>query len=176
MSWTILNSLFSDNRAIGNGANPPKDGTPGGGNGGAIYNDGNEMTLRVEGTLIEDNRSQHEGGSAVFFVSNNRTGSITIKDSIMRNNDGDGFQTYPGIFFLGDADHVHELDGRIGRQAAAPGLPAGGPTAGTGEAVSDLWVGARKRQTANRADALRPGWTLLTRQRDLGGSRGGLAQ
>ena len=49
VSWTILNSVFTGNRAIGTGANPPKDGKPGGGNGGAIYNDGNEMTLRVEG-------------------------------------------------------------------------------------------------------------------------------
>ena len=102
VSWTILNSVFTHNRAIGTGANPPKHGKPGGGNGGAIYNDGNEMTLRVEGTRIEGNWSNHEGGSGIFFVSNNRTGSVVIKDSILRNNDGDGFQTYPGIFFLGD--------------------------------------------------------------------------
>ena len=56
------------------GANPPKAGTPGGGNGGAIYNDGNEMLLHVEGTRIEGNSSNHEGGSAIFFVSNDRTG------------------------------------------------------------------------------------------------------
>ena len=79
-----------------------RSGTPGGGNGGAIYNDGNEMTLDVEGTRIEDNWSNGEGGSAIFFVSNNRTGSVEIKDSVLRDNDGDGFQTYPGIFFLGD--------------------------------------------------------------------------
>jgi hypothetical protein len=102
VSWTILNSVFTGNRAIGSGANPPKDGKPGGGNGGAIYNDGNEMTLRVVGTRIEGNWSNHEGGSGIFFVSNNRTGSVEIVDSILRNNDGDGFQTYPGIFFLGD--------------------------------------------------------------------------
>ena len=102
VSWTILNSVFTHNRAIGSGANPPKAGKPGGGNGGAIYNDGNEMTLRVEGTRIEGNWSNHEGGSGIFFVSNNRTGFVVIKDSILRNNDGDGFQTHPGIFFLGD--------------------------------------------------------------------------
>ncbi|MFW2380973.1 MAG: DUF4214 domain-containing protein, partial [Acidimicrobiales bacterium] len=39
-SFTILNSMFSHNHAIGNGANPAQPGTPGGGNGGAIYNDG----------------------------------------------------------------------------------------------------------------------------------------
>jgi hypothetical protein len=101
VSWTIINSLFRDNRAIGSGANPPSPGTPGGGNGGAIYNDGNEMTLRVDGTRIEGNRSNGEGGSAIFFVSNNRTGFVDVVDSIIRDNTGDGFQTYPSIFFIG---------------------------------------------------------------------------
>ncbi len=101
MSWTIINSLFRDNRAIGSGANPPKNGLPGGGNGGAIYNDGNTMTLRVVGTLMEDNWSNGEGGSAIFFVSNDRSGSVEIVESVLRDNTGDGFQTHPGIFFLG---------------------------------------------------------------------------
>jgi hypothetical protein len=103
VSWTILNSLFDNNRAVGTGANPPKNGLPGGGNGGAIYNDGNAMTLRIEGTKIVHNRSNNEGGSAIFFVSNDRTGNVRIKDSYIRYNTGDGFQTYPGIFFLGDS-------------------------------------------------------------------------
>jgi hypothetical protein len=101
VSWTILNSLFRGNRAIGRGANPPKAGAPGGGNGGAIYNDGNAMTLRAAGTRIEGNRSNHEGGSAIFFVSNDRSGDVEIVDSVLRNNTGDGFSTHPGIFFLG---------------------------------------------------------------------------
>lgn len=101
VSWTILNSVFTGNQAIGTGANPPKNGSPGGGNGGAIYNDGNEMTLRVEGTRIEGNTSNHEGGSGIFFVSNDRTGDVEIVSSILRNNTGDGFKTHPGIFFLG---------------------------------------------------------------------------
>jgi len=103
VSWTILNSLFDNNRAVGTGANPPKNGLPGGGNGGAIYNDGNAMTLRIEGTKIVHNRSNNEGGSAIFFVSNDRTGTVRIKDSYIRYNTGDWFQTYPGIFFLGDS-------------------------------------------------------------------------
>ena len=101
MSWTIINSLFLDNRAIGNGANPPSPGTPGGGNGGAIYNDGNLMALRVAGTRIEGNTSNGEGGSAIFFVSNDRTGTVEIVDSVIRDNTGDGFETHPSIFFLG---------------------------------------------------------------------------
>ncbi len=101
VSWTILNSLFDNNRAIGTGANPPRNGLPGGGNGGAIYNDGNQMTLTLAGTKIVRNRSNHEGGSAIFFVSNDRTGDVAIKDSVLRSNTGDGFSTHPGIFFLG---------------------------------------------------------------------------
>lgn len=101
VSWTFINSLLQDGRAIGTGANPPKNGLPGGGNGGAIYNDGNTMTLRVEGTRIEGNWSNGEGGSAIFFVSNDRSGDVVITESVLTDNTGDGFQTYPGIFFLG---------------------------------------------------------------------------
>lgn len=100
VSWTILNSLFVNNRAVGNGANPPKPGTPGGGNGGAIYLDGNQMTLRLDGTRVEGNNAP-EGGSAIFFVSNNGTGEVHIANSVLRNNTGDSFWTHPGIFFLG---------------------------------------------------------------------------
>ncbi|HEX3006696.1 MAG TPA: hypothetical protein VHO90_03670, partial [Bacteroidales bacterium] len=56
VSWTIINSLFSYNRATGNGGNPAKTGSPGGGSGGAIYNDGNTMTLTLLGTKIERNK------------------------------------------------------------------------------------------------------------------------
>lgn len=95
VSWTIINSLFSFNRAVGNGGNPAENGTPGGGSGGAIYNDGNEMTLSICGTLIEQNQV-NAYGSAIFFVSNNHTGNILIRDSIIRGNTGgswnrDGF-------------------------------------------------------------------------------------
>jgi hypothetical protein len=94
VSWNILNSLFSYNRALGMGAN---DGD--GGNGGAIYNDGNEIVMNITSSLLEDNRA-NEGGSAVFFVSNNATGSITITDSITRRNPRGMFETpdLPGFF------------------------------------------------------------------------------
>jgi hypothetical protein len=101
VSWTITHSLFENNRATGTGANPPKAGTPGGGNGGAIYNDGNTMTLQVTDTRIVRNQSNGEGGSAIFFVSNDRSGSVRITDSVIRYNTGDGFETHPSIFFLG---------------------------------------------------------------------------
>lgn len=101
VSYTVLNSVFSHNDAIGVGANPARPGTPGGGSGGAIYNDGNEFTLNICGSLIENNHA-NEGGGAIFFVSNNRTGHLNIDRSILRNNPSDGFETpgFPGIFLL----------------------------------------------------------------------------
>jgi hypothetical protein len=105
VSYTVINSLFSYNKAIGSGANPAKTGTPGGGSGGAIYNDGNTFTLTLCGDLIEHNHA-NEGGGAIFFVSNDRSGSLVIQDSILRDNKSDGFETkgYPGIFVLAKGD------------------------------------------------------------------------
>jgi hypothetical protein len=97
VSWTLINSLFTHNRAIGNGGNPAMAGTPGGGSGGAIYNDGNRMTLSLCGTRVEDNEVvQH--GSAIFFVSNDRSGDVRIHRSVIRNNRGGSwYPTYPQI-------------------------------------------------------------------------------
>ncbi|MBQ1010753.1 hypothetical protein KBX53_07300 [Micromonospora sp. M51] len=102
VSWVVLNSLLRNNEAIGNGANPAKSGTPGGGSGGAIYCDGNEFTVRIARTIIENNKA-NEGGGAVFFVSNNRTGTMRIENSTLRRNPSAKFETrgFPGIFFLG---------------------------------------------------------------------------
>jgi hypothetical protein len=102
VSWTVLNSRFLANRAIGLGANPAQPGTPGGGSGGAIYNDGDRMTLSIGGSLFVDNRA-NEGGGAIFFVSDDRTGTMAIRDSTLERNRNDRFHTarLPGIFFLG---------------------------------------------------------------------------
>ena len=102
VSWTVLNSRFNANRAIGHGANPARPGTPGGGSGGAIYNDGDSMTLRVAGSLLRGNHA-NEGGGAIFFVSDDRSGTMSIRQSTLERNRNDGFQTagLPGIFFLG---------------------------------------------------------------------------
>jgi hypothetical protein len=102
VSWTVLNSRFLANRAIGIGANPAQPGTPGGGSGGAIYNDGDRMTLSVGGDLFVDNHAS-EGGGAIFYVSNDRTGTMAIRDSTLERNPNDRFHTagLAGIFFLG---------------------------------------------------------------------------
>ncbi len=96
VSWTIINSLFSYNRATGNGANPAEPLTPGGGSGGAIYNDGNTMTLSLCGTLIEYNRVNAHG-SAIFFITNDMSGNIRLADCVIRNNIGGSWYALPGI-------------------------------------------------------------------------------
>lgn len=97
VSWSIYNTVFSYNTAVGNGGNPAEAGTPGGGSGGAIYNDGNEMTLSLCGSLIEHNQV-NAYGDAIFFVSNNHTGDIRVTDSTIRNNCGGSWNpTYPSI-------------------------------------------------------------------------------
>lgn len=102
VSWRITDSVFRDNRAIGRGANPARRGAPGGGSGGAIYNDGNRMRLVLVRSTVERNRAR-EGGGAIFFVSNDRTGTLRIDRSRLRENPSAGFESagYPGIFFLG---------------------------------------------------------------------------
>jgi hypothetical protein len=96
VSWTIINCLFGYNKAIGNGGNPSQTGTSGGGSGGAIYNDGNTMTLALYGTRIEYNEV-NAYGSAIFFISNNYTGTLHIENSVIRSNIGGSWYTLPGI-------------------------------------------------------------------------------
>jgi predicted outer membrane repeat protein len=102
VSWTVTGSTFISNRAIGHGANPARSGSPGGGSGGAIYNDGDQMTLQITNSSFTRNHA-NEGGGAIFFVSDDRTGTLSIRDSQLMDNVNDGFQTQglPGIFFLG---------------------------------------------------------------------------
>ena len=101
VSWTIVNCVFSHNRAVGNGGNPAQPGTPGGGSGGAIYNDGNTMTLSICGTLIEYNEV-NAYGAAIFFVTNDHSGDINIDNAVIRNNIGGSWHTLPGISMHSD--------------------------------------------------------------------------
>ncbi len=100
VSWVVLNSLMTGNQAIGVGANPANPGTPGGGSGAAIYTDGDQYTVTVAGTVIENNTAR-EGGGAIFYVSDDNSGTLTLQGSTLHNNPSEGFSTagYPGIFF-----------------------------------------------------------------------------
>ncbi len=106
VSWSIANSVFTHNRAVGNGGNPAQANTPGGGSGGAIYNDGANFTLDLCGVRIENNQGKQYGG-AIFFVSNPnqsgmREGHMFIRDSVLKNNTSEdaAADQYPGIFVL----------------------------------------------------------------------------
>ncbi len=65
------------------------------------------MTLTVCGSDIEDNHV-NAYGSAIFFVSNNHTGTIHIKDSIIRNNTGGSWEFHPGISGHEDTTYIEE--------------------------------------------------------------------
>lgn len=100
-SFAVYNSVFSHNRATGTGANPQRAGTPGGGSGGAIYMDGTAMDLSVCGTRVSDNAA-NEGGGAIFFVSNDRSGTMSLTDAFFARNPSAGFESagLPGMFVL----------------------------------------------------------------------------
>lgn len=102
VSWTLLNSLFTHNRAVGYKGNPPENGSAGGGSGGAVYNDGNKMTLTLCGTRMQHNEVRAYG-SAIFFVSNNHTGNIAIDRSVITQNvGGSWYPAYPQISMHSD--------------------------------------------------------------------------
>jgi hypothetical protein len=93
----VLNSLVTNNTATGSGAS---SGT--GGNGGAIYFDGTSDNVYVRGTIVSGNVAP-EGGPGVFYVSNDRSGHLTITGSQIVDNTGQSFYTHPyrDIFYLG---------------------------------------------------------------------------
>lgn len=96
VNWSIWNSLFVGNRATGTGGNPAVEGSVGGGSGGAVYNDGNTLTLSVCGSVMEGNEVRAYG-AAIFFVSNNHDGMLRIRDSRISGNLGGSWHVLPGI-------------------------------------------------------------------------------
>jgi len=94
---SITDSTFTGNVATGQGASSGR-----GGNGGAIYFDGTNQNVTITRSTITGNKAP-EGGPAVFYVSNNLTGSLTIRNSTLTGNTGQRFYTSPyrSIFFKG---------------------------------------------------------------------------
>jgi len=88
-NFHVYNSTFVNNHTTACCGNPVTSGT-GGGSGGAIYMDGNLLRLELHNVDLTDN-SCRAHGSAVFFVSNDHKGILTITDSLFRNNaEGEG--------------------------------------------------------------------------------------
>ncbi len=96
----IYDSLFSDNQAIGHDANnnDPDQCTAmnngqneigSGGNGGAIYSDGNDVDVLLCGDAILNNAAGVKAfGGGLFFTSNNYGGNLSIQDTTMTGNTG----------------------------------------------------------------------------------------
>ena len=103
-NFYVINSLLTNNKAIGFGANPAGSGTAGGGSGGAIYTDGNSYNLTISGTSMSGNTAR-EGGGAIFYVVDNGPGTLRISYSWLHHNPSGQFQNKPGIF--------SEVDGKV---------------------------------------------------------------
>jgi hypothetical protein len=97
----IYNSSFQNNVATGNGANSndpsrcdyinnEQNEIGSGGNGGAIYQDGGNATnVILCGVNVSDNRAGAGAfGGGVFMTSNDYTGTLTIRDSVITGNTG----------------------------------------------------------------------------------------
>jgi hypothetical protein len=57
------------------------------------------MKLSLYGTLIEEN-DVNAYGSAIFFISNDVTGTLHIENSVIRNNHGGAWYALPGISMM----------------------------------------------------------------------------
>jgi hypothetical protein len=96
----VYNSLFTGNTGAGNGANnnDPSECSAmnngqnevgSGGNGGALYSDGNSVNIVLCGDEIDDNAAgMNAFGGGVFFTSDNMEGTLTITDTTMMGNTG----------------------------------------------------------------------------------------
>ena len=96
----VYNSLFTNNTAIGNGANsddPSKcsvinngqNEVGSGGNGGALYSDGNSVNITLCGDAILNNSAgKNAFGGGLFFTSNDFGGTLSIADTTMTGNTG----------------------------------------------------------------------------------------
>ena len=100
-SYTIVNSIFSNNKTLGNGQNPAQQGTPGGGLGGAIYNDGNGYTLAICGTSFVNNTAADLGSGSIFQVVDDLKGRLVIDQSTFMGNSNTGSvqsKDHPSIY------------------------------------------------------------------------------
>jgi predicted outer membrane repeat protein len=96
----IYDSLFSGNLALGHDANGDdasmcsvinngQNETGSGGNGGAIYSDGNSVNITLCGDAILDNAAGANAfGGGLFFTSNDMKGTLSITDSTITGNTG----------------------------------------------------------------------------------------
>jgi hypothetical protein len=103
----IYNSLFTGNHAIGHDANNNdptmctamnngQNEIGSGGNGGAIYSDGNDVNVLLCGDAVLNNAAGVKAfGGGLFFTSNNFGGSLSIADTTLTGNTGGHWTQVP---------------------------------------------------------------------------------
>jgi hypothetical protein len=96
----VYESRFEQNTAVGNGANNDdasmcsvmnngQHEVGSGGNGGALYSDGNSVNVVLCGDEIVGNSAGMGAfGGGLFFTSNNMQGTLSITDTTMTGNTG----------------------------------------------------------------------------------------
>jgi hypothetical protein len=96
----IYNSLFQNNTATGHDANDVNAATcsvinngqneiGSGGNGGAIYGDGNGFNILLCGDAVLNNAAgKNAFGGGLFFTSDDMSGTLTITDTTITGNTG----------------------------------------------------------------------------------------
>ncbi len=96
----IYNSLFENNTATGHDANNndasmcsainnDQNEIGSGGNGGAIYGDGNSFNITLCGDAVLNNAAgKNAFGGGLFFTSDDMNGVLTITDTTMTGNTG----------------------------------------------------------------------------------------
>ena len=96
----IYNSLFQNNTATGHDANNNdssmcsainngQNEVGSGGNGGAIYGDGNSFNITLCGDAVLDNAAgKNAFGGGLFFTSDDMNGILSITDTTMTGNTG----------------------------------------------------------------------------------------
>ena len=110
VSWVVTDSVFRGNKAIGRGANPAQPGTPGGGSGGAHLHRRQPVHVRAASAPTMEGNVAREGGGAIFFVSNDRTGTLVDPGLDAARQPEPGLRELPG--------HL------LPRPAASPRSPA----------------------------------------------------
>jgi hypothetical protein len=104
----VYNSLFQNNQAIGHDANNDdaskcsamnngQHEIGSGGNGGALYSDGNSKNITLCGDAILANAAgQNAFGGGLFFTSNDYGGTLSITDTTMTGNTGGSWTQVKG--------------------------------------------------------------------------------
>ena len=106
---TVVNSKITDNSAVGCCANPPRSGHPGRRQRRRGLHRRHQLRPQDLRVSVLERNSAKAGGSAIFYVSNDLTGHLSVQSSVSRNNtyapngqpNDAHFETYPGIFYRG---------------------------------------------------------------------------